>query len=76
VLRQVGIMTLIGGFIGLTASFWLGTVAEGLLFELDGRDPVVFLTATVLLTLVALAAGLIPAHRASRVDPMTALRYE
>ena len=76
VLRQVGIMTLIGAFIGLTASFWLGTLAQGLLFELNGRDPLVFVTAAALLTLVALAAGLIPAHRASRVDPMTALRYE
>jgi ABC-type antimicrobial peptide transport system permease subunit len=76
VLRQVGVMTLVGGFIGLTASFWLGGVAEELLFELDGRDPLVFMTATVLLSAVALAAGLIPAHRASRVDPMTALRYE
>jgi predicted permease len=76
VLRQVGIMTLIGGFIGLTASFWLGTLAQQLLFELDGRDPIVFFSATLMLSLVALAAGLIPAHRASRVDPMTALRYE
>lgn len=76
VLRQVGIMTLIGSFIGLTVSFWLGTFAEGLLFELNGRDPVVFVTASLILTAVALAAGLIPAHRASQVDPMTALRYE
>jgi ABC-type antimicrobial peptide transport system permease subunit len=76
VLRQVGIMTLIGGFVGLTASFWLGGVAEELLFELNGRDPLVFISAAVILTAVALAAGLIPAHRASQVDPMTALRYE
>jgi predicted permease len=76
VLRQVGIMTLVGGFLGLTASFWLGGVAEELLFELNGRDPLVFATAAIILTAVALAAGLIPAHRASQVDPMTALRYE
>ena len=76
VLRQVGIMTLIGGAIGLLASFWIGKFAEELLFEMQGRDPVVFIGAPLALALVALAAGFIPAHRASKVDPMTALRYE
>ena len=76
VLRQVGVMTVIGAGIGLLASMWIGRLAEGLLFEMKGRDPVVFLAAPALLALIALAAGFIPAHRASKVDPMTALRYE
>jgi ABC-type antimicrobial peptide transport system permease subunit len=76
VLRQVGMMTLIGGVIGLIASAWIGRAAEGILFEMKGRDPLVFVLAALALSLVAIAAGFIPAHRASRVDPMTALRYE
>lgn len=76
ILRQVGIMTIIGGAIGLLAAAWIARTAEGILFQMRGRDPVVFTAATLTLAIVALAAGLIPAHRASKVDPMTALRYE
>jgi putative ABC transport system permease protein len=76
VLRQVALMTLVGGLVGLTASIWLGGLAGSLLYELEGRDPVVLIGAAVLLSVVALGAGFVPAHRASRVDPMRALRYE
>jgi ABC-type antimicrobial peptide transport system permease subunit len=76
VLRQVAIMTLIGGTVGLLASIWLGNLAGSLLFELKGYDPAVLVTSAVLLTLVALGAGFLPALRASRVEPMQALRYE
>jgi ABC-type antimicrobial peptide transport system permease subunit len=69
-------MTLVGGAIGLTLSIALGKLAASLLFELRGYDPVVLTTAAVALTIVALGAGLIPALRASRVEPMRALRYE
>jgi predicted permease len=75
-LKQVGVMTLIGGSIGLVGAFFLGRLAESLLYQLKGRDPLVLTVAAVVLTLVALAAGFIPAHRASKVDPMWALRYE
>jgi predicted permease len=76
VLRQVGVMVAIGGAIGLGAAIGLGLLAQSLLFELKGSDPVVHVAAAVSLSLVALAAGFIPAHRASQVDPMSALRYE
>ena len=76
VLRQVGWMTLIGGAIGLVAAVGLGRAAQALLFELQGHDPTVLAGAALGLTLVALGAGFIPALRASRVDPMRALRYE
>jgi len=76
VLRQVGKMTAVGGAVGLVAAVSLGRLAESLLFELKGWDPVVLGGSAVLLTIVALGAGFIPAHRASRVEPMRALRYE
>jgi predicted permease len=76
VLRQVGVMVVIGGGVGLAAAVGLGRLAQSLLFELQGTDPVVLTAAAVSLSLVALAAGFIPAHRASQVDPMSALRYE
>jgi len=76
VLRQVGVMTLIGGAIGMAGAFALGRAAKSLLYQLEGHDPVVFAVAAVVLTLVALGAGFLPALRASRVDPMHALRYE
>jgi predicted permease len=76
VLRQVGMMTAVGGALGLVAAVSLGRLAESLLFELKGWDPLVLGGSAVLLTIVALGAGFIPAHRASRVEPMRALRYE
>jgi ABC-type antimicrobial peptide transport system permease subunit len=76
VLRQVGLMTVIGGVVGIGAAIGLGHAAQSLLYELKGYDPVVIALAAVALTLVALAAGYLPALRASRVDPMAALRYE
>jgi predicted permease len=76
VLRQVGIMVAIGGVIGIGGALALGRGAKSLLFELTGYDPVVMVTSAIVLTLVALGAGYIPALRASRVDPMQALRYE
>jgi putative ABC transport system permease protein len=76
VLRQVGVMALIGGVIGVAAAIGIGRAASSLLFELKGNDPFVIAIATVLLAMVALGAGYIPARRASQVEPMQALRYE
>jgi predicted permease len=76
VLRQVAIMTLIGGIIGLASAIAGGRGAKSLLFEIQSHDPWVMVGASLLLLLVALAAGYVPARKASKVDPMQALRYE
>jgi ABC-type antimicrobial peptide transport system permease subunit len=76
ILRQVGVMMLIGGVIGVLAALGLGRAAQSLLYEMQGNDPLVLVVAGFLLTSVALGAGYLPALRASRVDPMKALRYE
>ncbi|MFC1661442.1 ABC transporter permease [Gemmatimonadota bacterium] len=76
VLRQVSLMILVGGLIGIVAALALGRGARSLLYELEGHDPVVVALAAALLTGIALGAGYLPALRASRVDPMKALRYE
>jgi predicted permease len=76
VLGQVGIMTIVGGLLGLTLAAGAGRAAESLLFQLSGYDPVVLGGAAAVLVLVAFCAGIIPAQRAARIDPMRAMRYE
>ncbi len=56
------------------AAVGIGRLAQALLFELEGYDPMVLAVSAVLLALVAAAAGLVPALRASRIEPMVALR--
>ena len=73
---KVGWLTLVGGAIGMALAVAVGKLAKVLLFEVKGHDPLVLFGAAVLLALVALLAGLVPALRASRIDPMRALRYE
>ncbi|HAK57039.1 MAG TPA: multidrug ABC transporter substrate-binding protein [Acidobacteria bacterium] len=76
ILHQVVVMTAIGGLIGLGAAVALGRFAESMLYELQGRDPVILGLAAAALALVALGAGFIPAQRASQLEPMRALRHE
>ncbi|HET6630159.1 MAG TPA: ABC transporter permease [Woeseiaceae bacterium] len=76
VLRQVGWMALIGGAAGLVFAVMLGRAAEAVLFGLAGYDPAVLGAAMAVLGAVVLAAGYLPARRASSVDPMQALHYE
>jgi predicted permease len=76
VLRQVGVMLAIGATVGVLGAFALGRAARSLLYGLEGHDPIVFAGAVVLLAAVAFGAGWVPARRASRTQPMMALRYD
>jgi putative ABC transport system permease protein len=76
VVRQGMLLTLVGVVLGLGSAFALSRVLQSLLFGVEARDPVVFVTVPLVLSAVALLAVWIPARRASRVDPLTALRYE
>ncbi len=76
VMKQVGMMTVVGGALGVAAAFGLGKAARSLLYGLEGHDLMVFSMSLILLAIVALAARFVPARRASQVDPMQALRYD
>ena len=65
VLGQVGVMTAIGGSIGLAAALAVGREAQSVLFQMTAADPVVLVLSAVALTFVALCAGFFPARRAS-----------
>ena len=76
VLRQ-GLLTIsIGVAIGLLGSFLLTRTITSLLFEVSPNDPLTVAGVTLLLVLIAILASYIPARRATRVDPIVALRHE
>ena len=76
VMREVLLLLSIGLIVGIPAAMALGRFVASQLYGIQPRDPMIAVSTVVLLTLVSAAAGLIPAHRASRIDPILALRHE
>jgi putative ABC transport system permease protein len=76
VLRQGATMAIVGVAIGVGAAWGLTPLMRSLLFGVTAQDPQTFAAVAVLLMSVALLACYIPARRATRVDPLVALRYE
>ena len=62
--------------VGLPTAFGLTRLMSSLLFEIKPTDGVTFATVVMILAAIAVLACLVPAHRAAKVDPMEALRYE
>ncbi|HMB80719.1 MAG TPA: FtsX-like permease family protein, partial [Vicinamibacterales bacterium] len=76
VMKEVLLLLAIGLAVGVPAALALGHFVASQLYGIEARDPWTAIATLALLTLVSAAAGLIPAHRASRIDPILALRYE
>ena len=76
ILRQVGLMTLIGGIVGLAAAIGLGRLAQSLLYRMQGYDPAVLAAAAVRSRSWRSVRAWFRRYRASRVEPTRALRYE
>jgi ABC-type antimicrobial peptide transport system permease subunit len=75
-LRRGAVQLGIGLVIGVSGAFGVGRLLQSLLVQTSPRDPLTLVTIVALLTIVAAVACIIPARRATRVDPLHALRHE
>ena len=76
VMREVLLLLAIGLAVGVPAAMAAGRYIAAQLYGIEAKDPTIAIATVILLTVVSAAAGLIPARRASRIDPILALRYE
>ncbi len=76
VFKEVGWMVLTGALVGLPAAYGMGRLSESLLYGVRAGDAAVYLTSLGIICLVAFVACYIPSRRATRIDPIVALRYE
>jgi len=75
-MREVLMLLAIGLAVGIPTALGLGRLVSTQLYGIEPHDPGIAVGTMVLLTVVSAAAGLIPARRASRIEPILALRYE
>jgi len=76
VLRQGIVLAIVGAAVGIGVALGVTRYLSSMLYNVRANDPLTIIAVAILLTFVALAACYIPAHRATRVDPLVALRYE
>ncbi len=76
VMREVLVLLAIGLAIGVPSAIGLGRYVSSQLYGIQPNDPWIAIATMAVLATVSIAAGLIPANRASRIDPILALRYE
>jgi ABC-type antimicrobial peptide transport system permease subunit len=76
ILRRGLLHLVIGLTLGLAGAFGVGRLLQSMLFQTGPADPVTLISVTVLLMIVGISASLWPAWQATRLDPVTALRYE
>jgi ABC-type antimicrobial peptide transport system permease subunit len=76
ILREAVILVTVGVTIGIPAALAITKFAASTLYGVDARDPLSIAAATLFLVIVAVLASMLPARRASRLDPLKALRYE
>jgi putative ABC transport system permease protein len=76
IVKEVGAMVLLGALVGLPLAYGLARFSESLLFGIHASNPAIYALGLALIAVIALAACYIPARRATRVDPLVALRYE
>jgi ABC-type antimicrobial peptide transport system permease subunit len=76
ILREAAILVIAGLAIGLPLAWWLGRYVQSQLYAIKAGDPLTLTVAGLGLTLIAALAALVPARRAAKIDPVTALRQE
>ena len=76
IIRDVALLSAVGATLGLAAYMGVRRVVGSFLFGLSATDPSTIAAATIAMTAVAFAAGLVPARRAARLDPSFTLRWE